>query len=83
MVTYDIVPDITNETPCDEISVVAPWVLDLTGTTQGVEDSHISTSTRNNFTCILIDFMIFLFDSPDYFNLLVDYEVLQDAQEID
>ena len=56
-------------------------VLDLTGTTRDVEDSHIGTSTRKNYICTCIDFIIFLFDSHP--SLLVHLEELRAANAID
>ena len=56
-------------------------VLDLTGSTRTVEDSHIGTSTRKNYIRICVDFMLFLFDSHPH--LLVDIDVLTEANTID
>jgi hypothetical protein len=58
-------------------------VLDLTGTTQTVEDSHIGASTRKNYIRTLVDFMIFMFDSNIYCSLLIDHEELKDAHALD
>lgn len=58
-------------------------VLDLTGTTQTVEDSHIGASTRKNYIRTLVDFMIFMFDSNIYCSLLIDHEELKVANALD
>ena len=58
-------------------------VLDLTGTTQTVEDSHIGASTRKNYIRTLVDFMIFMFDSNIYCSLLIDHEELENAHALD
>ena len=52
-------------------------VLDLTGSTRDIEDSHIGTSTRKNYIRTCIDFMLYLFDSHSI--LLVDLEALREA----
>ena len=56
-------------------------ILDLTGTTRTVEDSHIGASTRKNYLRTCIDFMCFLFDSHPI--LLVDLEALREANRED
>ena len=56
-------------------------ILDLTGTTRDVEDSHIGTSTRKNYIRTCVDFIIFLFDSHP--SLLVHLEELRAANAID
>ena len=51
-------------------------ILDLTGTTKDIEDSHIGDNTRNTYVRTLVDFMVFLFHSHPL--LLVDLEVLRE-----
>ena len=55
-------------------------ILDLTGTTRDVEDSHIGTTTRKTYIRTCVDFMLFLFDSHPL--LLVDLEELREESLI-
>ena len=74
--TIDNVPAlvVATDTTTDLGGAPSAGVLDLTGTTQTVEDSHIGASTRKNYIRTLVDFMIFMFDSNIYCSLLIDHE---------
>jgi hypothetical protein len=55
--------------------------IDFTGSTQQIEDNHISDNTRQSYIRTLIQFMIFLFDKHK--ETLVNLEELEDAAERD
>ena len=65
----------------ERASTTGENVHDFTGTTQSVEDSHIVTNTRNSYTRMLIDFMLWLFTHSHC--KLVNIEPLRAAKLID
>ena len=56
-------------------------VLDLTGTTQSIEDNHISVSTKANYIRTLVQFMMYLYDNKP--NRLVNLNELIEAHCLD
>ena len=56
-------------------------ILDLTGGTEAIENSHINESTRDDYIGKLIMFMVWLFDNKP--NKLVHLGVLQTANQRD
>ena len=53
--------DTTTRADMSEAEVAAPpRVLNLTGDTQVIEDSHIGANTRKNYTCTLVSFMFWV-----------------------
>jgi hypothetical protein len=55
--------------------------INLTGSTQLIEDSHIASGTREKYIKTLISFMIFLFE--EHPEKLVNLEKLKEEDEKD
>ena len=58
-----VIVDITTEHTTT--TLVAPRILDLMGTNQTLEGSHLGTATRKNYIRKLVESITFIFDSNE------------------